>query len=350
MAIYSDDEYYPYSAALEVTLACNMKCIHCGSYADGRNRANPLTKQEWLKVIDDLKTLKTKLFTLSGGEPFLYPHWRELLSHIKSEGDTYSEASIITNGSKINEDDVVFMKKHNLVNLAISLDGTRDVHDTIRRTKGSFDMVMGVIDLCHKHNVLVSIATSVNQYNYDCIKDLLDILLQKKAQVWQFQIVNSFGRAGEHKSRMIISRDQYKKLIDDMALLRGQHKDQIKIFAADSIGYCHPVTNSFLDDTEWLGCSAGLFNIGIESNGTVKGCLSLQQPQFNAGNVRERSLIDIWKDDDAFAYTRKYDAKKMTGACKACEANEQCKAGCIAMAYSINNTLYENNYCYKLLT
>lgn len=43
------------------------------------------------------------------------------------------------------------------------------------------------------------------------------------------------------------------------------------------------------------GCKA----VAIESNGDVKGCLSLQNERFIEGNIRERSLKDIWTDKKA---------------------------------------------------
>ena len=49
----------------------------------------------------------------------------------------------------------------------------------------------------------------------------------------------------------------------------------------------------------WKGCQAGMQAIGIEANGRVKGCLSLQARQgdhdpFVEGNLRETRLADLW--------------------------------------------------------
>ena len=50
----------------ELTLKCNLNCIHCGSSA-GLTRPNELTTTESLKLVDDLKELGAKRLILSGG-------------------------------------------------------------------------------------------------------------------------------------------------------------------------------------------------------------------------------------------------------------------------------------------
>ena len=54
----------------------------------------------------------------------------------------------------------------------------------------------------------------------------------------------------------------------------------------------------------WKGCVAGLSGVGLTSDGGVLGCLSLvtHGERFLEGNVRRRSLTEIWRDPDSFAY------------------------------------------------
>jgi len=182
---------------------------------------------------------------------------------------------------------------------------------------------------------------------YNLNLPIFDLILKNKIKYWQVQIVNSFGRAGEHQDQMLITHEQYAQFVDDIAAWQEKYCHRVRIMPADSIGYCHPVTDDMLGDSEWQGCNAGLYVLGIEANGNVKGCLSLQDDRFAAGNIRDRSLIDIWNDDSCFAYTRLYDDTKMHGSCEGCESAGQCKAGCLGMAYSVHGSIHENSYCYK---
>ena len=78
-----------------------------------------------------------------------------------------------------------------------------------------------------------------------------------------------------------------------------------KFFAvgADDIGYYGLPEQGLRDNGGelpfWIGCRAGCQVIGIESSGNVKGCLSLPssmhgEKRFVEGNLRERSLSEIW--------------------------------------------------------
>ncbi len=348
MIIQEGEKYYPYCAALEITLACNMRCIHCGSYANGMNRANFLSFEEWRKVIDDLIKLKSKHITFSGGEPFLYPKWKELVKYIKNSDSGNIDLYFISNGSVVKEDDIKFLKDNGLKHLAVSLDGNEKIHDFIRQHKGSFNKIIKLNEICKKYDLSFGVVTSINKHNFPTREEIKDIIVNNSIKYWQIQIVNSFGRAGEFKDKMLIEHYQYKMLIDDIYRWKKELKKKVKIFPADSIGYCHKITNALLEkDEEWSGCGAGKYVIGIEANGNVKGCLSLQHDNFIAGNVRKKSLIDIWNDAKCFAYTRQFDASKIIGKCKTCDFKEQCQCGCTGISYSIHNTIYNNSYCYK---
>jgi len=338
--------YRPVAAALEITLRCNMSCIHCGSDADHRERPGHLDYDEWLGVIDELKKLGVRHITLSGGEPFLYPRWRDLVRYIK---DRRTHVNFISNGYCVTEDDMRFMKSAGVEHVGVSLDGDEKTHDLIRRMPGSFRRVVGLFRLGRKYGVPVYPATSVNKVNLGVLEEVLRVVLDEEVKIWQVQIVNSFGRAGRMREQMLLDPDQYVAVCDSILRWQKELGERLRIMPADSVGYCHPVTDAILGDYEWQGCNAGMQVLGIQADGTVLGCLSLQDKSFAAGNVRQRPLSEIWRDDSAFAYTRRADASRLTGACRTCEGAANCKAGCLGMAFSITGTVSHNPYCYKAI-
>lgn len=338
--------YTPQAAALEVTLRCDMSCLHCGSDASRRDRPDVLSFEDWCGVVDELKKIGVPHCTLSGGEPFLYPRWRELVTHIRSRG---LGVNFISNGWNITEDDMRFMKEARVEHIGVSLDGDEAVHDRIRRTPGSFARVVRLLDWCRQSGMLVCPTTSFNKLNFEVREMILQVILDHGAKFWQVQIVNSFGRAGKLRDKLLLGPEQFTALCDDVLRWQKECAGRLRVMAADSLGYCHPVTDEILGDCEWQGCNAGMYVLGIQADGTVLGCLSLQDKSFAAGNVRQRPLSEIWNDDSAFAYTRLHDASKLEGACKACGKAAVCKAGCLGMAFSTTGTIGRNPYCYKAI-
>ena len=69
----------PHTVVWEITLACNMRCIHCGSSASPlTKRLDELSTQEALDVINQLQEIGVQRVVLSGGEPFLRKDWEAL--------------------------------------------------------------------------------------------------------------------------------------------------------------------------------------------------------------------------------------------------------------------------------
>src|SRR3990172_2075982 len=93
-----------------------------------------LTIDELKSIIDEVKFYGPNI-TFFGGEPLLYKEWATLVRYIKEAG---LRCNIITNG--------MLLEKHaeEVVGLGIdeiifSLDGPREIHDTIRGAEGIFD-------------------------------------------------------------------------------------------------------------------------------------------------------------------------------------------------------------------
>ena len=92
-------KFYPETVVWEITFACNMRCLHCGTSA-GKQRPEELSTDEALSLIDELTELGCKNVTLSGGEPLLRKDWKVLAQRLKDNGLI---SYLITNGYAMNE-------------------------------------------------------------------------------------------------------------------------------------------------------------------------------------------------------------------------------------------------------
>ena len=67
----------------------------------------------------------------------------------------------------------------------------------------------------------------------------------------------------------------------------------------NNIGYFGPYESLWRgsgdEEIYWPGCNAGQNTMGIEADGTVKGCPSLPTASYAGGNVRDLSVEDIWR-------------------------------------------------------
>jgi radical SAM protein with 4Fe4S-binding SPASM domain len=93
-------------------------------------------------------------------------------------------------------------------------------------------------------------------------------------------------------------------------------------------------------------CQAGRQLLGIESNGAVKGCPSLQTSHYVGGNLRERPLAALWSDPSSLAFTRTRTVDDLWGFCRTCPFAAQCLGGCSFTAHALMGRPGNNPLCH----
>jgi len=338
--------FWPKTVVWETTLRCNMRCKHCGSIA-GDARERELDSDEALDLCDQLVDLGAETVILSGGETLLRKDWPKLAWRLVENGVTLG---IITNGVIFDKDPKVIEEMqrlrdgaHGSFSIGLSLDGLEKNHDGIRGIEGSFKQVLRSIKRASDVGLAVVVLTTVNQANFGDMKALRSLLYELQPYAWQVQTTNVYGRMKERRD-WLLSETQYIELVEFLAESRRLRSCDPRTDPADCIGYYGP-TEKDLRDQPWGGCQGGLRGLGIESNGNIKGCLSLLEPEFVEGNIRDKSLADIWDDEGAFAYNREFEVSQLSGMCAGCEHGKACAAGCRGVAHSVTGKYHEAPYC-----
>ena len=102
-----DLEVFPFVVGWEFTLACNLRCRHCGSSA-GIARPNELTTNEALQLCDQFPALLVQEVDFTGGEPLLRKDWPVIVARLKQLG---IQTNILTNGLETDRDTVAMMRR-----------------------------------------------------------------------------------------------------------------------------------------------------------------------------------------------------------------------------------------------
>ena len=325
------------SVVWELTLRCCFRCAYCGSRA-GEARENELTTAECLDVASQLADLGCRRVNLLGGEVFLRPDWQEITAALTERG---VKVCIITSGFVLTEPILKDLPQLKVESVAVSLDGPERVHD-LCRSKGSYCRALEAISALTDRGILTSVISALRADNAPLLREFYETLKNYPIFAWQIQACSPMGSA---RDGALDTR------FDPLPVIRFAAEEAEKapfaILLADNIGY---FTEEELQIRgrrgAWFGgCSAGLRTLGIDSAGNVRGCESLYDDAFIEGSLRERSLRDIWEDENAFAYNRRFTADKLTGACARCEAGEYCAGGCRSYNWFAGGKLYENPLC-----
>ncbi len=337
------DPVAPEECVWELTLQCNMRCIHCGSTA-GKARKNELTVNECLGIADQLLDLGCRHVCFIGGEVFLYKGWENIARTLVEGG---ALVNIITNAFLFGDDQIDQINYAQLANVGISVDGMEKNHNKIRNVNTSFKRVLKAFERLRKEDIPIAVVTSLLDFNVGDLEPLYELLIENTVSIWQIQIATGMGNLAEQERFLL---DPAKvPLITQFIRKRRSEESTLVVYAGDNIGY-YDENELYLRSSPgilapWQGCQAGLKVVGIDSVGNVKGCESLYADTFIEGNLREESLEEIWYKEGNFAYNREFDVSQLTGACAGCDKGVICRGGCRASCYFTTNSLFENKYC-----
>ena len=164
----------------------------------------------------------------------------------------------------------------------------------------------------------------------------------------QIQLCAPFGRACD-KASAIPGKPQLLGLLD--FIVEKREEKRLFIIAADNIGYFSKHEQHIRSPLGQIGCyggcSAGITVVGIDSVGNVRGCEALYDERFIEGNIREKSLTDIWNSEDAFSFNRELDLSMINDKCASCDVRNICLGGCRSMNYFSHGNIYESLLCVR---
>lgn len=331
------------SVVWELTLRCNARCMHCGSSA-GKDRQDNLSDDEIIRICDELAEVKCCKVALIGGEVFLHPLWRTIVSKLRAHNIA---VQIITNGLSLNAEKIQFLQKQNIDTLAISLDGaSAETHDTIRGVPGAFKHIFSLKDDILQCLLPTIAITTVTKKNILDLPRLMQLLLPSYFCSWQIQIGNPFGRL---KDKMTLSELEYYITGLFIALMQRRYAGKYAIIGMHDFGYYSQVIPNSVNvyNSNWHGCPAGQYVMGIRSNGKVVGCLSIYDDKFIEGDLRQNSVKEIWNNKKFCDWNHKYTKyKNLTGFCKTCDYAFACCAGCCSSAVSQTGNANSIKLCF----
>jgi radical SAM protein with 4Fe4S-binding SPASM domain len=334
----------------EITARCNMRCLHCASaLGGGRTRGDELSVAESLRVCRELKDLDCETVVLSGGEALLREDWEAIARELVGLG---IRVTLISNGLIIDRKMSARIRNAGLCRVALSLDGLEATHNYIRDNPRSFSHVMRAFPLLKEQGLQVNIVTHINRRNLSELEDIERLVAGMRADVWRLQLGSPLGRLAHHPELQAFPEDL--PAIADF-IVAAKQRAGVYINVCDNIGYFSRHERELRRTAEpalfdfWCGCSAGCLTLGIEANGNVKGCLSLQSDQFIEGNLKREPLRSIWEKPGNFAYTRNFRPQDLHGYCRGCEFGEICRGGCTFIAVGATGSPHNNPYClYRL--
>jgi len=272
--------------------------------------------------------------TLIGGEAYLRRDWVEIVRAIRRHG---MDCTLQTGGLNLTAERIDKAVEAGLQGAGLSIDGLADVHDQLRGVPGSFDAAFKALRLLRERGLPISVNTQITTATVPQLRELMDRIINAGVTSWQVQLTVAMGRAADHPELLL----QPYELLKLMPLLAELYQEGLKrgllIQPGNNIGYFGPYESLWRgsgdERVHWTSCNAGQNAIGIEADGTIKGCPSLPTSPYAGGNIRDLTLKDIWRTAPELSFTRSRSTDDLWGFCRDCYYADVCRAGCTWTAH-----------------
>jgi len=262
----------PTTILMSPTMRCNLSCEGC--YAAEYSPDKDLGRRLMQKIVDEGNDMGVYLFTLLGGEPFM---WDELLDFARENKDAYFQ--IFTNGTLLDHDTIDELAAIGNIAPMLSLEGSPELTDH-RRGKGVHDQVMDIMDHLGEAGVLFGYSCTVTRDNWKAIvsDEFVDPLVAKGAMLaWHF-LYMPVGR--DPDVSMMLTAEERNDFRVEIQRIRASKP----LFPVDFWGDA-PYVN---------GCIAGRHYVHINSAGWVEPCIFTH---FATDNIRDASLLEAFNSD-----------------------------------------------------
>lgn len=355
----------PYTVIWEITRACDLCCVHCRASAFKMRDPRELSAAEGYRLINDLAEFGSPVFVITGGDPMKRPDLEDMICYAAKERRlrtslTPSATPLVTR-SRLRE-----IRNCGLARIALSLDGPNAaIHDSFRGEKGCFARTLEIIGDVQDLDIPLQINTTVATQNVSVLTEIAKLVEGFGAVQWSVFFLVPMGRgkredmisAGDHERIFHWLYDLTKKVPFDIKVTAAQHYRRIAItrerrkgtaLHTDDQGRYLEVAGAgfrYADGiqrpTQGVNDGKGLVFISHTGDVYPSGFLPIR-----AGNVKEKSVVDIYRDSPIFQDLR--DPKKLKGKCGACDYKLVC-GGNRARAWALTgDPLAEEPMCVYL--
>ncbi|MBI5235382.1 MAG: radical SAM protein [Deltaproteobacteria bacterium] len=202
----------PIFIVLVTNNSCNLKCVYCYGEYGARGHYKDYSTKELIKIIDELKSLGTRLLTIHGGESLLRKDIGEIINYAKHRG---FYISFNTNGyllpKRIQEIKCVDT-------ICISLDGREENNDK-NRGAGCHKKVMEAIDVVSHNNIPLAIHATLTKSNMNDMEYLAELATAKKIRV-QYSILYNADEITD--KNLVMSDEEIRAITKKILNLKKQ--------------------------------------------------------------------------------------------------------------------------------
>jgi AdoMet-dependent heme synthase len=277
--------HIPFTLQLSVTDRCNLHCVHCYRVGDQRPE---LSTREVSDLLSQAAAAGTFVLVLTGGEVLCRP---DLPAILERALELRFATRVYTNGTLIDDEAADLLAATGVHQVHVSIYSDQPaIHDAITGVPGSLGRSLAAIERLRRRGVRVMLKCVIMRPNRESFPSVL-ALAERLGASCAFDPVVTVRNDGDRSP--LVFRLGFDELVSVLAHPAIAAADNEEIVAGEFAYHG--------ERGDAPACSAGLNLCAVSPYGDVSPCVALP---LVAGNVRERSLAEIWQHSSAFERVR----------------------------------------------
>lgn len=303
----------PYRMDLAITYRCNNQCLHC--YNDISRAKMEYSTDAWKLVLEKVWELGIPHVVFTGGEPTLRPDLPELISYAEQLGLV---SGLNTNGRRLKDADFVEqLVDAGLDHVQITLEShNAAIHDTIVMAPGAHEQTVTGIRNALATRIFVMTNTTMLQHNAPYLAETLEFLNALQVPTIGLNGLIYSGRGAAVGAGL--TENELGNLLSTAKAFTERSGQRLIWYTPTQ--YCR--FNPLDSGLGIKGCTAALYNMCVEPDGSVLPCQSYYE---SLGNILEDDWDSIWNHELALSIRER---KYIPSACHDCELLTTCGGGC----------------------
>lgn len=298
------DRRFQWHVDWEITKRCDNHCVHC--YLQKTELKQEVPVSTAILTIDKLKEIGAFEIGFTGGEPFLYDGFEQILEHTRDKGII---PIIYTSGNNIDDDRAKLIRECRTARVEITfLGGCKETHNKLTRNDRSFDNLLTCVQVLKKYGVNIVAKMMVMNTNYNGLNLFIDMCKE-------------YDMECKHDSRI------WKPYYGD-----EKDIDQYRLCGRELCDYYHNYPDKVLPYNSIVRmCTAGRKKLAITSEGNVIPC-GIYGDEVVCGNIVNQDVDEIWYHSKVLLnYIDQTQKRYHVTECLTCDAVAYCEA-CPAMS------------------
>jgi len=238
----------PEIIVVDVTNRCNLNCKHCLKNINDMGGSGTADIDLHLldRVLTEAEVLKTRIVSMTGGEPTLHNDWEGLIAVMEKHDVDYT---FVTNGINFKEACKVLIRgaTQSFRGVSFSIDGaTAETNDSMRG-EGTFEKVMGALRLARMHGIPFSIQSVVGRHNLNELSQIAELADEAGAIELNYMMMRPTHENVEH----LLSPLQSDEAEEQIKSIKESHKRlKVTMTAVNKTPYplfvCRPLAMSMI--------------------------------------------------------------------------------------------------------